>query len=428
MAIGDTLRGIGKRTAQGIVGKQLRRVAGNVASLIGGPNRSNSSDLAGINRTKAATNVLSFPIDINNVDPGTGGNHGHYIMFFINEQTNSTLRFDNVKDSLSQLTGQDNLKKHLEKNLGFKGKFDKIFDTKTGNFKDKPTEAQKQIFNQKGGVNDLLFGEGSEKYKKGFGGASLKTGDINVGKYGTRKGFEQTISVYRRPTRRLDSCVTMFMPADVKVSYKANYTDTSIGSLTQTASQIVGEFIQEGSVSRDTIQKNAGDVAVAVGVSGLVNALSNVPSLAGAREALEMGMGAIVSDRMEMAFKGIDKRKFTYTFKMIPRSEAEANEVKRIIDMFKFHMLPEMLDRNTRGRLMSYPSTFDIKYMYQNAENNYLNKVSECYLESMDVEYGGDRFKTHEGNDIGAPPVETTLTLQFGEIELITRERAEEGF
>ena len=42
------------------------------------------------------------------------------------------------------------------------------FDTKTGNFKDKPTEAQKQIFNQKGGVNDLLFGEGSEKYKKGF--------------------------------------------------------------------------------------------------------------------------------------------------------------------------------------------------------------------------------------------------------------------
>ena len=428
MAIRDVVSGVVKSTAQGILGKQLRRVAGNVASLIGGPNRGNSSDLAGINRTKAATNVLSFPIDINNVDPGTGGNHGHYIMFFINEQTNSTLRFDNVKDSLSQLTGQDNLKKHLEKNLGFKGKFDKIFDTKTGNFKDKPTEAQKQIFNQKGGVGDLLFGEGSEKYKKGFGGASLKTGDINVGKYGTRKGFEQTISVYRRPTRRLDSCVTMFMPADVKVSYKANYTDTSIGSLTQTASQIVGEFIQEGSVSRDTIQKNAGDVAVAVGVSGLVNALSNVPSLAGAREALEMGMGAIVSDRMEMAFKGIDKRKFTYTFKMIPRSEAEANEVKRIIDMFKFHMLPETLDRNTRGRLMSYPSTFDIKYMYQNAENNYLNKVSECYLESMDVEYGGDRFKTHEGNDIGAPPVETTLTLQFGEIELITRERAEEGF
>ena len=57
-------------------------------------------------------------------------------------------------------------------------------------------------------------------------------------------------------------------------------------------------------------------------MSGLVNALSNVPSLAGALELpLEMKKGVIVSDRMEMAFKGIDKRKFTYTFKMIPRSQ-----------------------------------------------------------------------------------------------------------
>ena len=75
-----------------------------------------------------------------------------------------------------------------------------------------------------------------------------------------------------------------------------------------------------------------------------------------------------------------------------------------------------------------YPSEFDIKYMYQSQENNYLNKVSECYLESMDVDYGGDRYKTFEGNDAGAPPLETTITLEFGEIELITREKAAEGF
>ena len=57
-----------------------------------------------------------------------------------------------------------------------------------------------------------------------------------------------------------------------------------------------------------------------------------------------------------------------------------------------------------------------------------LNKVSECYLESMDVSYGGDRYRTHEGNALGAPPVETEIQLQFREIELITRERAIEGF
>ena len=421
------IRNILKSTAQGILGKNLRRVAGGFANLIGGPNRTDSADFN--NRTKQATNMLSFPIDIG--EDASAGNHGHYMMFFINEQTNSTLKFDNIQDDIGKLTGKSNLEKHLKKNLGFKGDFDKLFDSKTGKYLKKPSKAQKTIFDAPGGVGDIFFNKdrtASSAAASKIINNSLKTGNINNGVVNTRNNFEQTISVDRRPTRRLDSVITMFMPADGKVSYKANYTDTSIGSLTQAASQIIGEYVNQGSVSGDTIANNSKQIFTAVGIDGLINLLSNVPSLGGAREALELGMGAIVADRMEMAFKGIDKRKFSYTFKMLPRSEKEANEVKRIIDMFKFHMLPEMLDRNTRGRLMSYPSTFDIKYMYMGNDNTYLNKVSECYLESMDVDYGGDRYKTHEGNANGAPPIETTITLQFGEIELITRERAEQGF
>ena len=46
----------------------------------------------------------------------------------------------------------------------------------------------------------------------------------------------------------------------------------------------------------------------------------------------------------------------------------------------------------------------------------------------MDVSYGGSKYVTYDGNADGAPPVETEITLQFQEIELITRERVEEGF
>ena len=35
--------------------------------------------------------MFQFPLDVNG-DPGIG-NHGHYIIFFINEQQNSKLRF-----------------------------------------------------------------------------------------------------------------------------------------------------------------------------------------------------------------------------------------------------------------------------------------------------------------------------------------------
>ena len=100
------IRNILKSTAQGILGKNLRRVAGNIGSLIGGPNRTDSSDFEGINRSKQATNMLSFPIDIG--EDASAGNHGHYIMFFINEQTNSTLKFDNMQENIGKLTGESN--------------------------------------------------------------------------------------------------------------------------------------------------------------------------------------------------------------------------------------------------------------------------------------------------------------------------------
>ena len=46
----------------------------------------------------------------------------------------------------------------------------------------------------------------------------------------------------------------------------------------------------------------------------------------------------------------------------------------------------------------------------------------------MTVQYGGSRYKTFDANSEGAPPVETSLSLNFQEMELITRERVFEGF
>ena len=46
----------------------------------------------------------------------------------------------------------------------------------------------------------------------------------------------------------------------------------------------------------------------------------------------------------------------------------------------------------------------------------------------MNVTYGGDRYKTFEADAEGAQPVETQITLNFKEMELITRERVFEGY
>ena len=90
-------------------------------------------------------------------------------------------------------------------------------------------------------------------------------------------------------------------------------------------------------------------------------------------------------------------------------------------------MLPEMTGGRT-GITMNFPNTFDIEYKFLQKENDYLHRVSTCVLETMSVTYGGDRFKTFAAMGDGAPVVETTINLAFKELELITRERIEEGY
>ena len=69
----------------------------------------------------------------------------------------------------------------------------------------------------------------------------------------------------------------------------------------------------------------------------------------------------------------------------------------------------------------------------EETEINFLNAKTwipgKASWETMTVTYGGDRYKTFKPhNTEGAPVVETVINLNFKELEIITRERALEGY
>ena len=413
MAI-DVLKRQGKSAAVGLLGKNLRRIAGNVGSVLRGDIGGDSSEAAVINRTKQSTKMLSFPIDVG-ADPGIG-NHGHYIMFFINEQMNAKLKFG---ESGSESGGESGIASIMSeaKSKGIKS-LQKIYDSKVGGFMNQyvPNGIANNLLS---GFTDIIGGIGSTKSGK------IKTIVKHQNKEAHRTNT--TVSIKRAPTKRLDTVISMFMPASIKVSYNAEYENQQMGVLTETAINLGESLFTDGAVDQKAL--NAAAKEAGVGMEAMATGMvGNVPGLGGLKEAMEMKKGVIYADRMELAFKGIDKRKFSYDFKLMPRSKDEADEIQKIIQAFKLNMLPEFKDGNRAGRQLIIPNTFDIQYMYQNAENNYLHKISTCYLESMDITYGGSRYKTFDGNADGAPPVETEISLAFKEIELITRERAQEGF
>jgi hypothetical protein len=343
--------------------------------------------------------TLSFPLDVLS-DPNMG-NHGHYIQFFINEQNAAKIKF-NEKSSAIQ-----NSKTALKQ-------FNMPYANKTIGAALRE-EYTKRIQNRDQNWNDFYsetgMASGAADYEKTF---ALDP--------------KEPFKVKRAPTTRSSTCINMFMPAQVQTTYSANYTDTTIGAFSEDALQA---FDQLMAGSFDDFGKTVAGASEPVKetimqmMTTLVGTLG--PLFGGLEEVRQMREGRIIADKMELAFKGVPKRNFSYTFKMMPRSEPEMEQVRSIVTAFKQNMLPETVAANSRRLVV--PNTFHIQYMYVNDVNNYLHKIGECVLETMNVSYGGDRYKTFTAvPGEGAPPVETTLTLNFKEFHFLTRKDIKDGY
>ena len=393
--------------AQGITAGQQKFkkfVSNQIENLSGGATGRGPAPSVNNNLTRHSTEHLEFPLNVSSADPGLG-NHGHYIMFYINAQEKAKLdtsgRTDrgSVVDDPSQ---QYNIPKFINE-----------WDSVTQTYKKQSAQNQ---------VNKVVNNSKTDPIAQREGRV---TAPADATEY---KGKGSSIRIKRAPTKRLKTGIAMYMPAQVEVSYKTDYTDTPMGAVTEQAlgayNAAVGANYRDFATNITNMDQGAIELLQQAGL-GIVG---SIPGMAGVKEAFEMKQGVIISDRLELAFKGVGKRSFTYDFKMIPKNQDEADMIRKIIFAFKANMLPEFAGGNRAGRRLIVPNTFDIQYMYVGKTNEYLHNISTCVLQDMSVSYGGDRYKTFDANNDGAPPVETSMSLNFQEMELITRERVFEGF
>ena len=220
------------------------------------------------------------------------------------------------------------------------------------------------------------------------------------------------------------------MPPTVEVSYDPSYTDSEVGLTANQANRIADIFQEDGLTKGEKFKTAVTDVLKDQNLISQIN-LAAIDTIApGFKAILFARSGKIINNRLELIFSGLNKRSFNYTFKFLPKSYQEAKAVHNIVRRFKFHMLPEIQGDVTTSRTFVTPDVFDIKYMISDGkENEYINKISTCVLENMNVKYGGDRYQTFDPSmaeagapeGMKAPPVQTELTLQFKELELVTQ-------
>jgi len=221
------------------------------------------------------------------------------------------------------------------------------------------------------------------------------------------------------PKKRLDTAIVLYMPPQIQTTYGLNYTDVDLGFAAQA---MAGVFDVMGGTNSDVTSEQVTSYAK----KAALTALNTVAP--GATAALQIRMGAIISNKMELSFTGVNRREFQFVFNFTPKSEAEANTIRDIITTFKYYAHPSFLE-GTGGNMMTIPDSFDIEYRSHGEHNKYLHKISTCFCTGINVQYGGDRFTAHTHQPgRGAPPSKTILTLTFKEMELITKTRIEEGY
>lgn len=131
---------------------------------------------------------------------------------------------------------------------------------------------------------------------------------------------------------------------------------------------------------------------------------------------------------MAMMFKGVDFRQFGFTFQMMARNADETEAIREIIKSFKAGMHPDV--EQAEGKYWIYPDSFDIYLStgLPGAEgpSKYLFQISTAVLQSMSVDYAGSGIPSFfESN--GAP-VDIRMTLQFKELDILTREKIHQGY
>ena len=318
---------------------------------------------------------------------------GHYMKFHIFENVKSTIetptpapkqKVPSIDDEIGKL--KDKASKAIEKegkNLlsGATNNVQGYFFNKDGSSSD----AVKQVINSVPSAAEV----------------AKKASEINSK---PRDKFSST-------HRKLSQAIILYTPAETKFEYKANYTDAETGML---GGLFGGDNFLDG-------------VGSATG-SGLATLLS------GAMQMISPGIGGLTTrafgettnPNMELAFESVPFRSFNFPFTFAPKNHQELLQVHKIIETFKFHMLPQLTEGES---FFITPSQFEIEYMYRKGNNNYIPRVAKCVLESMEVDYApGDKFTTLKPDDQGASPQIISINLQFKEMLILTKKNIAGGY
>lgn len=215
--------------------------------------------------------------------------------------------------------------------------------------------------------------------------------------------------------------VMLYLPTALQFQDGVAYENVDLGVIGAGAEAGVGgvEAIVKGSMDAigDTIGSlidsfkgpTAGNAAKLAAVKGM--GYLNDEVAAGTKSRL----GVTMNPNSRTLFKQPNIRNFSFTFKMIAKSQREAEEIEKIVNLFRTELYPDVINGKigdaTVGFGYKFPNKFQIKFYYDSKEMTNVPKIKPCYLTAVNTVFNSGSMAMHSDGRF----LEVDITLAFTE-------------
>lgn len=278
--------------------------------------------------------------------------------------------------------------------------------------------------------------------------------------------FEKTFTpgTYAPRKQTLLSTVSLYMPDTLTASFESQYNTLSMthalgtGGFLASASESIKQKINFSGGANQDYANILSDPSVKDFISRELNSFAGKLGIQdNIEQLLNQSLGQFVNPQMQLIYQGRDFRDFSMSFIFTPKTSAEAETVKNIIDTFTFYSSPGVagIGTNQPGRYLTPPQLVNVKMVFtggsngiagavinqfQSALNNvglgFLGKnqsitstvnsgrpakvfnIKECVITNVSVDYAPNGWAAF--ND--GHPVQTTMTVNLRETQIFTKE------
>ena len=223
----------------------------------------------------------------------------------------------------------------------------------------------------------------------------------------TRKLHAQISSAVRKSnTISTGNTCTLFMPQALQINDGVSYENASLGAF--------GGGIEGALNSGTDGLANAAAKGVGQGINDFVKLVSGAATqdnarIAAARFAPGASIGGAVRSSLQVApnpnsrtlFQSVGIREFSFTFKLIPKSFDESNEITKIIRFFRTELYPETMREGGIDLAYKFPNKIKVKLLYNDIEYKedalsfelmYIKTFNAVYNPTQSSFFQGGRF------------------------------------